>query len=299
MDKVFTSESLGVVESKHWVEMTSLAQQGDLEKLLNQNFPVLPEASFFSDFPVWDIRHGVPIVRYGIYEGDTLLASASGRIAELASPLLGKKIGIIGAVVTAVESRGKGLASEVVSRVTAELEKQNVTATLLWSAEHSLYSKLDFIPFGKQIRICLRDLVGGIEAANPQRGFTPGLIESLKRRTGGLLLSERDLPWITSHRHIEWFWTGRNDNPEAYVAIGKGMDLINIVHEWGGKPESLRRLLAYLYQKNPDAEILGSPKMISDVFGVSIRSSEMLCLARGEGKSEIEKNLWLWGLDSA
>jgi hypothetical protein len=103
----------------------------------------------------------------------------------------------------------------------------------------------------------------------------------MKNRSGGLQLSDADERWMSAHRSVEWFWIGDGQNCDAYVAIGRGIDLNGIVHEWGGNPQALRALLAWLKATRPGLILLGAPWILAQ-FGIDVKQAkpEYLCLAR-------------------
>src|SRR5206468_3218299 len=72
-------------------------------------------------------------------------------------------------------------------------------------------------------------------------------------------------------------------HPRAYAALGRGIDLPNLIHEWGGDPGSLRMLLGSIRKVYPGCGILGSPELL-ERFGLATAaggmSAEFLCMAR-------------------
>ncbi|HUP58341.1 MAG TPA: hypothetical protein VM598_12865, partial [Bdellovibrionota bacterium] len=116
----------------------------------------------------------------------------------------------------------------------------------------------------------------------------------------GLVLEERDLEWYAHHEGTYWFRVEDQGRVVAYAALGRGIDLGGIVHEWGGEREPLGRLLASIRRCIPEAELLGPPGVPD--FGLDRFPAEHLALVRILDPQAAEvlaaKPLWIWGLDA-
>lgn len=278
------------------------------ERLLNQAFPVPEGASYFDDFPVW--KHAPdPSCRLGVRAGEALASCAAARIATLRVGAEGQvvPIALIGAVASDPAWRGKGLASRCVQVAVDWAMAHGAEAALLWSSELEMYERLGFRLAGSQHLLSIGDLPQPLMSSDqnpvPRTGWVPGLFRRLQARKEGLLLGPADRTWIQDHRNVEWLWRGSPELPEAFVAIGKGIDLSGIIHEWGGDPDAVRSLLLHLKRSRPDLRVLGSPEGLARIGFVPSGSPEALCLAqplRPEADSWIQEGrFWLWGLDGA
>lgn len=276
-----------------------------LERLLNQAFPVPQGASYFDDFPVWRLAPE-PCCRMCVWDRGALASSAAARIAKLrVGPERQVPVAVIGAVATDPAWRGKGLASRCVRIAVEWAIGQGAQAALLWSSEATMYQRLGFEPAGKQVLVPLEQLSLGSEAGQKvSTGWVPGLFDLIRSRKEGLVLSEADRSWFEAHRNVEWLWMGAAERPAAFVAVGKGIDLAGIVHEWGGDPAAVRSILGMLGQSRPDLKVLGSPEGIVEAgFLSSDPVSDPMCLGlplTPEGEAWLQEGrFWLWGLDGA
>lgn len=258
-----------------------------LAALLNQSFQVPEGHAFLGDFPIWDesiVASSEEIVRIGAYTAarQHLAACAGVRMARLNTSSGTIPVALIGAVATDEAYRGAGLASGLVSVATDWAKARGASVIFLWGSEYSLYRRLGFELCGAQVMIPL-DSISFAEAPaiNVQVGWDRAIFRRMRERSGGLALSDSDERWLSAHRSVEWFWTGDGQNCGAYVAIGRGIDLRNIVHEWGGDREALRALLAWLKEQRPELTLLGAPWILSQ-YGIDARQAkpEFLCLAR-------------------
>lgn len=297
-------------------ESTELAAWLDL---LNRSFPVPPGASFLDDFPAWGSK-GSDVLRVGGFFKGRLVSCAGARLSKLKTARGALPIGIVGAVASEKEFRGRGLASRAVESALDWLRNRGARLAVLWGSEHRMYQRLGFELCGMQGRIPLSEihgirkiggkglgkkgLVGGGLGEGLGEGWTSGLFPRLQQREGGLELRESDRAWIKAHRNVKWIWSGSPTRPTAYAAIGKGMDLQGMVHEWGGSVPELMGVLAEVYLKWPDAVLLGPPRAL-ERLGTSTSSLalEYLCMAKPLDGSTLQEwegaPLWFWGLDSS
>lgn len=279
------SVSTGIIEG---------AARRDFSLLLDRAFEVPVGRHFLEDFPIWDpqlvpggeslLRLGAFLSRRGPGSAGTLVASTGARIAWLRTRGPARlKVALIGAVATEPAYRGHGLASSLVESALSWACRRGIAAAFLWGAEHSLYERLGFELCGTQATIPLAGLQ--LEEGEPgavREGWTPAIFEALATRNGGLALQPEDRLWVEAQqKSVRWYWLGPAEDPRAYAALGRGIDLTGMVHEWGGEAEALRRLLSGIRTLHPDAVLLGSPALFERA-GIRGRGdrTEFLCLGR-------------------
>ncbi|MBL7716890.1 MAG: GNAT family N-acetyltransferase [Bdellovibrionales bacterium] len=279
----------------------------ELEALLNQCFPVPPGKSFFHDFPVWDPKNAANCHRFGAFDGDRLLASLLVRKADVKLGAGMHPIGLIGAVATHDENRGKGLASALVEAAVDWGETQNLGGLVLWGSEHSLYGRFGFNLMGHQRRVPLsaalaRATGSNLGALEIKNGFVPEIFRLRQVQPDGLRLIESDLQWFSKHQNVVWRSAWRGSVCTAYAGYGRGIDLPHMVHEWGGDPADARSLFNVIHQMDPSAELL-APKDFAKRLGLETGErgiAESLALIRPIRLSpDVLDSIWLWGLDAA
>lgn len=274
-----------------------------LLSLLNEAFPISVGHDFFEDFPVWDPLHGASVIRLGAFDGQTLVGTASARITELradeapASPWRTEgvapnrartlKVGIIGAVATHAERRGRGIATRLVSELVHELKQNGCSVVMLWGSEHALYRRIGFELCGPQERVPISAVIQRLSAEHSagamdvQEGWNPSLFRMLQGRWGGLSLNDSDRQWLSAHQNVRWFWCGPAHTPIAYAALGRGIDLQGLVHEWGAaEPRAFLSVLKAVQAAQPEAELLGSPLLLRSMGLPVSEHQEYLCLMR-------------------
>lgn len=237
--------------------------------LLTRSFPVPKNACFFDDFPVWDpnvVPEGPRLLRVGAFQDRKLIATTGVRIALLKAPRFSLPIALIGAVTVEESHRQQGLATQIVTLALEWAKQSGAAMAVLWGSEHSLYGRLGFELCGRQQQVSLSELdLGSTSSEKTHRDWTPALFKCLQQREMGLFLEPIDLKWVEAHRNVEWFWTGSKDQPTAFAAYGRGIDLQGMVHEWGGKKEELFRLLEEIRELYPQASLLGPPDLIQEL----------------------------------
>lgn len=271
--------------------VTSLASVGALSQLsdlLDSVFSLPQGRRFLDDFPVWSPEFKLDFVEHwGVLDAGKLVSSAGLRMAELkASGSATIRIGIIGAVGTLTDYRGRGLATRVIQKQVAMASKKGANAVLLWSGEHSFYRRLGFELCGQQVQFPLADMdletrLPASKDATVHTGWTPELFTAMQTRAGGLVLESSDLEWLAAHRNVQWFYSKGTNGIQAYAALGRGIDLTHFIHEWGGSPEDLRQIFKHIHRAHPLATLLGSPQMLRErQFPFSDNQIEFLCFGK-------------------
>jgi len=283
--------------------------QAELDALYGNCFPVEANHSFFEDFPVWNpalsIDRREQIV--GRDQNGKILCSASLRIANL--PQSENQIAMLGAVVCDLDHRGQGLASEAIEKILESklLESAQIRAVVLWGSEKSLYSRFGFDFGGTQKRGLLGQLVFPEFLPDPtldvQLGWDDEIFHLMRGRETGLAHLEADISWLKKHENVVWFRIIRDGKTSAYVGVNRGIDLMGVVHEWGGSEMDLSILLSALKGENPNLQIIFHPdheKKYSFFKKLDPFENDQLCMIKwyGEPDEKFLSSLWFFGLDS-
>ena len=306
----------------------------ELESLLSRSFKVPEGASFYDDFPVWDAHYGAKVFRVGAYSQGKLVSSASIRLASLKTPTCPIPVAILGSVVTEEGWKGRGLASQSVSLVMTWAREQGAVMALLWGSEYELYHRQGFELCGMQVRVPLNTLVECRLSAGDSiaKGWKPEILSAMEKRPEGLAIGYMDRKWMPAHKNVAWWSLERDGKLQAFAGMGRGIDLPKMVHEWGGNPDDLKKILSVIRAEVPDAELIGSPFVLDrNAIAYPPSAMEYLCMAKvlngeqlflgfhpdkpynlgslsdqevalillGPSATEPAIPLWLWGLDGA
>ena len=193
------------------------------------------------------------------------------------------------------------MSSKLLHEICRISEEQQCDWTLLWGSEHDFYKKFGFELKGEQFQAALTNLSDLPENKIPHvnRGWNPKIFGQLSSTALGVVLAPHDLEWVSKHKTVNWFW---HEQPFAFAAYARGLDLQNIVHEFGGDPTALREILGYILSLDLTATVLGTKKTLLDLgFKDEDCVEEFLCLARPHSKKpELtwQPEYWVSGLSA-
>lgn len=278
----------------------------DTEKLgllLCEGFPVPAGKSFFDDFPIWNPSIQNPArFQLGAWASTRLVGSASLRYADYVHAGVRRSVAMLGAVVTDPDYQKQGIASELVERLCAEADRRGVQATMLWGSDLKFYSKFGFQPSGQQWRASLQPLAQvGKPGQDIREGWSPRIFDFFRERREGVQYTNMDFAWLCQHKNVSWISKWENGNPSAFLAIGRGIDLMNLVHEFSGKEQAVLDLMSFVARAVPRSEQLFHPKHILQYSFLSqlvapVRETQFLIRKKDESFPDSE--VWLTGMDS-
>lgn len=238
--------------------------------------------------------------RLGWFEGGRLLSHAAVQTVSLADPTGDTRAGLIGAVATAPEARGRGLASRLLSAAIARAREQGVDALLLWSEPRGLYERLGFRPAGHQREVLIRARPTGRPAGVKDIVSIHHLHEQKPYRVRRTL---QDTALLLSVSGMSTTVLERGNEVVAYVCCGKGADFPNWWHEMGGTDRDVAQLLIGSKEApNPDVSTLLLPpyrSALEQLIGDSVvRTRKTTCALRLALTSAGEREFFIDGLDS-
>jgi GNAT superfamily N-acetyltransferase len=220
------------------------------------------------------LRAEYPLVAERSFPGATVELTEDGGVRAACTILerefvLGERRvrgGLIGSVATDPSWRRRGLATRLLARAEAELAARGCLFALLWADEPSFYLKRGYAPFGEESdTLLVPELAAALPEPSGVRELRPLDVPFLHRlharhRTRlersaeemrallgvpGMLTLVRERSTQASHPPL----------PVAYACLGRGRDLPDAIHEWGGEPQDVLALVrAHLERRFPGAE---------------------------------------------
>jgi predicted N-acetyltransferase YhbS len=196
---------------------------------------------------------------FGEYPGgDSFYIESRGEVASHAAFLIREfrngdrrlKVGLVGSVTTASAFRGQGMAKAVLAETIGELKRQGCILALLWSGQPEFYRLMGFFRAGRELD--LRFSAASVPAVSGEAvEYDPvrhahlvwRLYQKHDVRVDRSLEEQKTLLRIPKARV---FVTEREGKVTSYVAINKGADFTDYIHEWGGEPDELRRNVAWV-----------------------------------------------------
>jgi GNAT superfamily N-acetyltransferase len=182
-----------------------------------------------------------------------VLSTCTLLVRDVVTPQACFRIGLIGAVATEPDSRGRGLATSALAAAEEELERRGCMISLLWADDSKFYERRGYQPVGTEVdwlltpellsalpgpgrvrpaRQCDGPALHALYCAHPER-----VLRSLDE-TRAMLAT----PGMSVLAHVASD-VARADAPTAYACLGRGRDLAGVVHEWGGPVEEVLALL--------------------------------------------------------
>ncbi len=181
---------------------------------------------------------------HALFDGDRLVSHCATKTV-LAHGLTGPfRCALLGSVATTPERRGEGLAGAVLEAAIAALTPE-VEHILLWAERPDLYARHGFVPTTPETMLAIarrpRPRMDGVrlaeigdhDAIHNLHVAKPWRIERTRQTMSGLLTT----PGMTT------VVLERDGAVIAYACTGKGADLQNTWHEFGGDDDDIAHLL--------------------------------------------------------
>jgi len=256
--------------------------------------------SYYDDFPVWRPGASPDVTFYSLTnDHDELVSTIGIRLGSLRA-LDGTRahVGLIGAVATARDHRGRGYAGLLMESAINDIKRTTTDALVLWDSSQSLlYQRLGFVPFRAEYLFRLQDFAIPMKRKDETfyRGWSDKIFQAVVLRPSGLKYEYRDLDWYRRHRNTQWYWIERDQVCVAWCAVHRGIDLNGIVHEWHGPGDSLQFLLSEVSSFEPGALLMGPEPPRAELSFEKTAQGLILPLRDGLDWSK----WWFWGLDAA
>lgn len=174
-----------------------------------------------------------------IEEGGELHAACAVLPRDLLTPHARLRAGLIGSVVTHSDHRNRGLGTRLVAAAEDALRDAGCAVALLWADERGFYAHRGWREIGSERDfIVTGDVVGELpatEAVRARRTSDADAIHELylrhEQRVDRTALETRALIECPGMQVLVSDIDGRVN---AYACLGRGRDLSNVIHEWGG-----------------------------------------------------------------
>ncbi len=191
-----------------------------------------------------------------ITEDEKIIAHAVLKTLIVKTPNAIFKVGAIGSVFTDPEHRQQGHSRKNIENCIELAQKQDCDMVILWTDQFDFYRKMGFELAGYDYSYIYEN-AAPIKNKNLRfvsgNNVDPNALQKLySQHTVHAVRSLEDfrnfLKIPNSNLFTAW---DQNNQLVAYAVEGKGMDLINYIHEWAGQVDALLDLFQYIRaQKN-------------------------------------------------
>jgi len=171
--------------------------------------------------------------------------------------------GLIGSVACEPAARGRGFGTRLLADAERTLRARGCAFALLWASDPGFYLARGYAPFGVECDYQLEsELARRLPEPSGVRELRAGDAEFVQRlylrhpvRVERTLDETRALlgvPGMLTLVRERAANPAQPAQPVAYACLGRGRDLADVVHEWGGAPEDVLALLrAHLERRFP------------------------------------------------
>ncbi len=230
------------------------------------------------------------------------------------------QVGLVGNVATDPSMQGRGHMRKLLSNLEEIGKRQNLDALVLWSDLDQFYHKLGYESVGQELHLGFpktdpkrpssRNFDGEFQLNGPlqSRDFErmmalrPSLPLTLSRNASEFARL-MNIPWLDNFRIL------RGDEIVGSALIGKGYDMVGVIHEWGATDqETLLALIDHMADALPfESLMLLVPDRIDASWkSLLVKYSEShekhpMALVKyllNKERTEDYSSLFVWGLDS-
>lgn len=202
-----------------------------------------------------------PATRYVLRERGRIVSHAGLFVHHYRSKEAELDVGIIGAVATAPEARGRGYAKRILREICDDSASRPLDLLCLWSEADALYESQGFVKAGEEHLYVLPSSL----AAAPSPTFEVRLVNVSEwgevarlhsEATEGTVRTETMWTQLLSVPATDVYGLFRKHRLVAYAVVGKGADLVKCVHEWRGPEDQMPGFLCAILGLRSDPELV-------------------------------------------
>jgi GNAT superfamily N-acetyltransferase len=228
------------------IEITSFSHleknQKDVIEFLDKTIRPTSHYSVIQEYPSLfkDLPGGLS---YCTKINDKMVSHVGTVVREFIGPTVRMKVGMIGSVATHPDHRKKGLASQLITQASNDLKKKGCSLVWLWASEPDFYYSLGFNRAGGEVDFRFaKELITQPMPAPIAFDSKKHLNQIWKLYQLHSLRIDRSLEEfkkISEIPNTRIFVTEKNQKVTSYIAINKGADFENYIHEWGGEQKDV------------------------------------------------------------
>lgn len=251
------------------VKSPSKLELNKVISFLNSQLRAEVDWSMDKEYPIAFSGFNINNIKFIEDEGK-ILSHALLKYLMIKTPAGIFKTAIIGSVVTDKDHQRKGLAKKLVEELIAKATADNCDICLLWSDLDKFYTDLGFELAGSEEHVQIKSKATP-EALNPDYRFSDDpkvnaepIQKLFSKHLVGSLRSNKEIDSYLKipRSNVFSLWSNTNELL-AYAIQGRGVDLKNVIHEWGGGVEHLTQLFSHILKKQKAVEVITSSTAIN------------------------------------
>jgi GNAT superfamily N-acetyltransferase len=205
-------------------------------------------------------RHNIRIIT----DQNQIVSHAVVKPMVIKSPHLIYKVAGIGSVVTHENYRNQGFSQKVLSDCLIVARDQKCDIAILWTHLHDFYRKVGFELAGTELSHTFQNEFQaprvGLRYSNDKNVSPEALNRLYTQHSVGSVRTADEIKQYLKIPHTRVYTAWNADNTLAAFAVeGKGADLQNYIHEWGGQVPDLLSLMSYVRKEKKQAVTLITP----------------------------------------
>lgn len=205
------------------------------------------QGSIVTDYPLV-FRHDLPGRLVTLSEDGAVRSACAIVERDLKLGHARLRVGLIGSVSTDPAWRGRGFAGRVLKAAEAELAQHGAVLALLWADDAGFYGERGYRAIGAELDYVvpaeLAPHLPDASGARPARSTDLDCVHRLYlEHEERVERTEAETRALLSSPGIEHLVLERDGDPVAYTCLGRGTDLRDVVHEWGGAASDVLALV--------------------------------------------------------
>ena len=191
--------------------------------------------------------HNVRIIK----ENDKIVSHAVFKPLIIKTPQMILKVGAIGSVVTDERYRHQGLSREILNDCLKLAQEQHCDFAILWTQLFDFYRKLGFELAGTEMNFVFEHEFPvanlGLRFSSDSKVSPESLYRLYSQHTINTVRTLEEFKKYLKIPQTQIYTAWETNGQLAAFAIeGKGADLTDYIHEWGGGVRSLMSLFSYI-----------------------------------------------------
>lgn len=199
-----------------------------------------------------------------IEENGQIISHAVLKNLLIKTPIAIFRVAAIGNVVTAPEFRNKGYSQKVIKDCLQIATEQGADIAILWTNIYDFYRKFGFELAGSETALIFNQPfdteVKGLKYLQSNKVDPQSILRLYSQHAVGSIRNAADISRYLQIPKVQLYtaWD-QNNQLQAYAVEGRGADLTNYIHEWGGSVSKLLALVSEIQKQKNDSITIITP----------------------------------------